>query len=145
MARTSAKLPLKPRRLLVCTLCSLMERTPFVLFIKVSRIYFSVKNAFGIFREIVVQSLSCVLLLVTPQTATHQAPLPSTIFRSLLKFISTESVMLSNHLIPCCPFSFCLQSFLASGLFPVSWLFTSGALITEVSVSVSVLPMNIEG
>ena len=139
------RLTLSVYLLSVCTLCSLTERTPFVLFIKVSRIYFSVKNVFGIFIEIVVQSLSCVLLLVTPQTATRQASLSSTIFRSLLRFMSTESVMLSNHLIPCCPFSFCLQSFLASGLFPVSWLFTSGALITEASVSVSVLPLNIEG
>ena len=126
----------------VCTVCSLVERTTFILFTKVSRICFSVKNAFGIFIEIVFQSLSCVLLLVTPQTATHQAPLSFTIFWSLLKFMS---MMLSNHLIPCCPFSFCLQSFLASGLFPVSWLFTSGTLITEASGSVSVLPMNIEG
>ena len=35
-------------------------------------------------------------------TAAHQAPLSSTIFQSLLKFMSIESVMLSNHLILCC-------------------------------------------
>ena len=34
--------------------------------------------------------------------------------------------MASNHLIFCCPFSSCLQSFPASGSFPMSWLFTSG-------------------
>ena len=34
-----------------------------------------------------------------------------TISQSLLKFMSIESVMLSNHFIPCAPVSFCLQSF----------------------------------
>ena len=42
---------------------------------------------------------------------------------SLLKFKSIELVMPSNHLI-LCPFSSCLQSFPASGSFPVSRLFT---------------------
>ena len=38
--------------------------------------------------------------------------------------MSIELVMLSNHLILCCPF--CLQSFPVSGYLPVSWLFASG-------------------
>ena len=42
-------------------------------------------------------------------------------------------------------FFFCLQSFLALGSFPVSWLFKSGGQSTGVSVSASVLPMNIQG
>ena len=46
------------------------------------------------------------------------------ISRSLLKFMSIELVMLSNHLIICHPF-FCLQSFPASRSFPVSRLFAS--------------------
>ena len=33
----------------------------------------------------------------------HQAPLPSTVSQSLLKFMYIESVMISNHLILCCP------------------------------------------
>ena len=41
-------------------------------------------------------------------------------------------------------FSFCLQSFPASGSFPVSWLFTSGGQSTG-EASASVLPMNIQG
>ena len=45
---------------------------------------------------------------------------------SLLKFISIESMMLSNHLILYHPFSFCHQSFPASGSFPMIWLFASG-------------------
>ena len=52
----------------------------------------------------VVQSLSHVLLFVTPWTAAHQAPLSSTVSWSFLKFMSIESVMPSNHLILCCPF-----------------------------------------
>ena len=42
------------------------------------------------------------------------------------------------------PFSSCLQSFPASGSFPMSQLFTSGGQSTGVSASVSVLPMNIQ-
>ena len=52
---------------------------------------------------VVVQSLSCVWLFVTPWTAVHQASLSFTISQSLLKFMSIESVMPSNHLILCCP------------------------------------------
>ena len=40
------------------------------------------------------------------------------------------------------PFSSCLQSFPASGSFPVSLLFTSGGQSIGVSASTSVLPMN---
>ena len=40
------------------------------------------------------------------------------------------------------PFSSCLQSFPASGSFPISQLFLSGGQSTGVSVSASVLPMN---
>jgi len=47
------------------------------------------------------QSVSHVWLFVTPWTAAFQAPLSSTISLSLPKFVSTESVRLSNHLILC--------------------------------------------
>ena len=57
--------------------------------------------------------------------------------------MSTESVIPSNHFILCHPLS-CLQSFPASGSFPMSQLFTSGGKRTEVSASASVLPMNIQ-
>ena len=49
----------------------------------------------------VVQSLSHVWLLVIPRTAAHQASLPFTISQSLLKLLSLESMMPSNHLILC--------------------------------------------
>ena len=48
-----------------------------------------------------VQSLSRVQLFETPWTATHQASLSITNSWSLLKLMSTESVMPSNHLILC--------------------------------------------
>ena len=51
----------------------------------------------------VVQSLRRVRLFVTPWTAARQASLSFTISRSLLKLMSIESMMPSNHLILCCP------------------------------------------
>ena len=42
------------------------------------------------------------------------------------------------------PFSSCLQSFPASGSFPMSQFFTSGGESTGVSAAASVLPMNIQ-
>ena len=63
---------------------------------------------------VVVHSLSCIQLFATPWTVAHQAPQSSTISRNLFKFMSTESVMPSNHLILCPSFSFCPQSFPAS-------------------------------
>ena len=50
-----------------------------------------------------VQSLSHVQLFVTPWTAALQASLSITNSWSLLKFMSIELVMPSNHLILCCP------------------------------------------
>ena len=51
-----------------------------------------------------VQSLSQVRFFVTPWTAAHQATLSITNSQSLLKLMSVESVMPSNHLILCHPF-----------------------------------------
>ena len=50
-----------------------------------------------------VQSLSHVRLFVTPWTVAHQASLSITNSQSLLKLMSIESVMPSNHLRLCCP------------------------------------------
>ena len=49
-----------------------------------------------------VQSLSRVQLFATPWTTAHQASLSITNSWSLLKLMSIESVMPSNHLILCC-------------------------------------------
>ena len=61
---------------------------------------------------------------------------------SLLKFMSIELKMLSKISSSAITFSFYLQSFPASGFFPVSWLFTSGGQNIGASVPASVLPMN---
>ena len=55
---------------------------------------------------VIVQSLSHVRLFETPWTAARQASLSFTISQSLLKFMSIESVILSNHLILPCPLLF---------------------------------------
>ena len=73
-----------------------------------------------------VQSLSRVRLFASPWTAACQASLSITNSRSLLKLMSTELVMPSNHLILCCPFSSHLQSLPASGSFQMSQCFSSG-------------------
>ena len=91
-----------------------------------------------------VQSLSRVRLLVTPWTALCQASLSNTNSRSLLKLMSIELVMPSNHIILCHPLLSCLQSCPASGSFPVSQIFASGGQNIGASASASVLPMNIQ-
>ena len=61
---------------------------------------------------VVFQLLSHAQFFETPQTAAGQALLSSTISQSLLNFMSTESVMPSNHLIfclPASPFAFSLS------------------------------------
>ena len=67
---------------------------------------------------VVVQSLSRVRLFATPWTAACQASLSITISQSLLKLMSIESVMPSNHLIPCCPL------LLLPSIFPSSRVFS---------------------
>ena len=98
---------------------------------------------------VIVQSLSCVPLFETAWTAAFQAPPSSTISWSLLKFMSTEVMMLPDHLILCYTLLLCLQSSSASGSFPVNpMLFqcsASGGQNIGASASESVLPMNIQG
>ena len=93
----------------------------------------------------VVQSLSRVQLFATPWTAAHQASLSFTVFQSLLKFMSIESVMPSSHLILCRPF------LLLPSIFPSIRVFSNESALlikgqsTGASASASVLPMNIQG
>ena len=89
-----------------------------------------------------VHSLGRVWLFVTTWTAGRQASLSITNSWSLLKLMSIESVTPSNYLILCRPL--CLQSFPASGSFPMSQFFPSGGQSIGVSASASVLPMNIQ-
>ena len=94
----------------------------------------------------IVQSLSCVWLLVTLRTAEHQAPLCFTISHSWLKFMPIGSggcyQVISSSATP---FSFCSQSFPASQSFPVSQLLASGGWRIGASASALVLPMYIQG
>jgi len=53
--------------------------------------------------HVVVQSLSCVQIFSSPWTAAHQASLSFTIFWSLFKLMSIESMIPSKHLILCHP------------------------------------------
>jgi len=72
-------------------------------------------------------------------------PCPSPSPGACSKSCRFESVMPSNHFILCCCFTSCLQSFPASGSFPMSWLFASGGQSIGASASALVLLMNIQG
>ena len=89
-----------------------------------------------------VQALSHVLLSVTPWTAAHQASLSITNSRSLLKLMSIESVMPSNHLILCRPLLLPPSIFPSIRVFSNELFFASGGQSIRVSASTSVLPMN---
>ena len=69
-----------------------------------------------------VQSLSHVQLFATLWTTAHQASLSITISRSLLKLMSIESVMPSNHLILCHPL-------LLPSVFPSTRVFSNESIL----------------
>ena len=77
-----------------------------------------------------------------PWTAARQASLSLTISQSFPKYMSIASVMPSSHLI-LWPLLICSQSFAASGIFPMSQLFTSGDQNTGALALASVLPASI--
>ena len=92
---------------------------------------------------VLVQSLSCVRLFVTPWTATRQASLFFTISWSLLNPMSIESMMPSNHLILCCPLLLLLS------LFPSISVFSNESVLCirwpkYCSFSFSISPANEE-
>ena len=89
-----------------------------------------------------VQSLNHVWIFATPWSAAHQASLSITNPQSLLKLMSIESVMPSNHLILCHPL------FLLPSIFPSIRVFTNESFFASggpsIGASASVLPMNIQ-
>ena len=93
---------------------------------------------------VVVQSLSRVQLFATPGLLHARLLCPS---QSPGVFSNSSSLSwwchptISSSVIP---FSSCLQSFPASGSFPVNWLFASGGQSIGASASASVLAMNIQ-
>ena len=70
-----------------------------------------------------VQSLSCVQLFATKWTKAHQASLSTTNYWSLLKLMSNESVMSSDHLILCHPL------LLLPSIFPSIRVFSNESVI----------------
>ena len=74
-----------------------------------------------------------VWLFVTSGTAACQASLSFTISRSLLKLMSIESIMSSNHLILCRPLVLLPSIFPRSGSFPMSRFFTSGSQVEIIA------------
>ena len=88
---------------------------------------------------VVVQSLSHVQLFATPWTTACQASLSFTISQSLLKLMSIEPMMPSNHLVLCHPFS--------SSVFPSIRVFSNELALhirwpTYWSFSFSISPSN---
>ena len=88
-----------------------------------------------------VQSLSRVRLFATPWTAAHQASLSITNYQILLKLVSIESVMPSNHLI------FCRPLLLPPSIFPSSRVFSNESVLRimwpkDWSFSFSISPSN---
>ena len=87
-----------------------------------------------------VQSLSRIWLFATSWTAAHQASLFITISQSLLKLMSIESVMSSNHLVLCHPL------FLLASIFPSIRVFSNESVCIRwpkyCSFSFSINPSN---
>ena len=81
----------------------------------------------------------------TPGTAAHQASSSFTITGSLLKLMSIESMMPSNHLILCHSLLLLLSIFPSIRVFSMSQLFASGGQSIGVSAAARVLPINIQG
>ena len=80
-----------------------LSYTPFTLFFFYSRKWYCQVKGHATETLGSVQSFSCVRLFVTLWTAARQASLSITNSRTLLKLMSNELVMLSNHLILCRP------------------------------------------
>ena len=106
------------------------------------------KNASTIFREIIqfssVQSLSHVRLFATPWTAARQASLSITNSQSLLKLMSIESGMPSNHRVLCHPL------LLLPSIFPSIRVFSNESVLhirwpMYWSLSFSISPSNESG
>ena len=101
----------------------------------------NVQNSFFKQRNLSVQSISHVWLFATPWTAVHQACLSITNSRSLIKLMSIESVMPSNHLILCLPLR------LSSSVFPSIRIFSNESVLHSRwpkywSFSFSISPSN---
>ena len=79
------------------------------------------------------------------ETEPRSAPLSSTIYRNLLKFMSIESVTLSSPLALCLPRLLLPSVFPRIRVFSNESTFASGAQSTGISAAASILPVNIQG
>ena len=105
--------------------------TNYMIFIHTGAIYFIMPTV------VVVQSLSHVQLFAIPWIVTRQASPSLTISWSSPKFMPIESMMLSNHLILCCPLLLLPSIFPSIRVFPVSQLVTSDGQSIGASASAS--------
>ena len=94
--------------------------------------------------KVKVKSLSRARLLATPWTGAYQASLSITNYWSLLKLMSIESVMPSNHLILCHPLLLPPSLFSSIRVFSNESAVRSGSQNIGTLASASVLPMNIQ-
>ena len=83
---------------------------------------------------IVVQLLTRFQFSPTPWTTAYQTSLSFTISRSLLKLMSIESAMPSNHLILCYPLLLLPSIFPSIRVFSTSQLFALGAKLLELQL-----------
>ena len=97
-----------------------------------------------VFNFTVVQSLSRVQFPVTLWAAACQASLSFTISKSLLKLMSTQSVMLSNHLIPWLPLLMLLSVFPSIRVFFHELVLRISWPDIGASALASILPVNIQ-
>ena len=96
-------------------------------------------------KVVFVQSLSCIRLFETPQTVACQTSPSFAISQSLLKLMSIESMMTSNHLILCRPL------LLLPSIFPDIRVFSNESALHIRWLKywsfnlTSVLPVNVQG
>ena len=100
----------------------------------------------GLWRMTILVQFSCSVMsdFATPWTAARQASLSITTpgaYSNSRPLCQWRYLTISSYVNP---FSSRLQSFPASGSFPMSRFFASGSQSIGVSASVSVLPMNIQ-
>ena len=86
-----------------CQWCESLLLNKIVFLLNIGRNFLSVLGLFMVAVEMCVQSLGHIWTLCNPTAAASQAFLSISISRSLLKLISIEMVMPSNHLILCHP------------------------------------------